>query len=108
MSSSYGGGLVQGKADRTAAWAAGALVAAKSGYKVKVAAVYVMSAVAGEVSFLDTADVVWEVYPNDGGGVASEAPAGEFLFETAAGVELTCTTDITGDHFVSVLYKYEV
>ena len=107
--SSYGGGVTQAKGDYTTAQSDDALVAAKSGYRIKVAAVYVMSQVAGEATFESGgSSVVWEVYPGDSGGAAQSAPAGEFLFGTAAGESLTVTTDITGKHFVSVLWKYVV
>lgn len=102
---SYGTVLAQAKGDYTTAQTDTELVAAVSGASVKVAAVYVMSDTAGVVTFeSDGSTVVFETYPGANGGLAFAAPAGQFLFETVAGESLEVTTDITGNHFVSLLY----
>lgn len=82
------------------------LVAALSGYRIGVAAVYVMSAVAGEVIFESGGSTeVFSVLPGDSGGVQAVAPPGQFLFTTASGESLTVTSDIAGEHRVNILYR---
>ncbi|MCH8831104.1 MAG: hypothetical protein IID45_16150, partial [Planctomycetes bacterium] len=46
-----------------------------------------------------------ELFPAADGSDSMIAPAGEFLFHISAGVDLDVTTDITGAHYVHVLYK---
>ena len=102
---SYGMRLPNVFGDYTTAQTNTALVAAVTGKSIGVAAVYVMSAVAGTVTFRSsTTSVIFEVYPGANGGVQAVAPDGQFLFDTVAGESLTVTTGITGDHAVNVLY----
>ncbi len=105
----YGVKLQQASLQSASAWSDESLVAAGgAGTYVKVAAVYVMSKVAGEVTFETGGDtVVWEVYPAANGGMQQTAPEGQFLFVCDANEALTVTSDITGEQFVSVLYVVE-
>ena len=106
--SSYGMRLPNVFGDYTTAQTNTELVAAVSGKRIGVAAVYVMSAAAGTVTFESDGagvTVIFEVYPGANGGVQAVAPDGQFLFTTVAGEALDVTTTITGDHAVNVLYQ---
>jgi hypothetical protein len=97
--------LQQAKEQTASAASGNVLVAGTSGLKVKVAYVFASSSVAGTVTFESGAtNRRWELYMGANGGATATAPFGEFLFETAAGESLTWDSDITGNHFVAVLY----
>jgi len=102
----YGVKLGQAKVQSSAALVHSELVAAgPSGSAVQVAAVFVMSDTAGTVA-LESGGVTtkWEVYPAANGGQNFAAPVGQFLFECDEAEALAVSSDITGEHFVSVLY----
>ena len=92
--------------DYTSAQSDTSLVAAVSGKRIRVAAIYVMSAVAGEVVIESGGmTAIFVVHPGANGGVQATAPDGQFLCSTSEGESLTVTTDITGAHTVNVLYQ---
>lgn len=102
---SYGQQLVQTTADYTTAQSDAVLVSPAADQRVKVASIYVMSATSGEAYFeSDVASLLWKMFPGANGGVSAIAAGGQFLFETAVGEDLTFSSDIAGDHFVSVNY----
>lgn len=105
----YGAKLLRATEQSSAALSNEELVAAGgAGTYVKGAAVYVMTDTAGTVT-LETGNsaVVWEVYPAANGGMQMVAPDGQWLFVCAENEALTVTSDITGEHFVAVLYLVE-
>ena len=108
MASSYGGGVRNANLDVATAQSSTKVVDALTGYRIGVIAVYATSAVAGQVTIEDGAGDSFELYPAVDGADSMVAPSGEFLFHIAAAVDLDVTTDITGGHYVHILYKYVV
>lgn len=84
------------------------LVAAVTGKKIKVAAVYVSAAAANTFAFLSGASGTEKFNVQVAAGLhppAFVAPPGEFLFETAAGAALVYTSSTTAISAVTVLYQ---
>jgi len=108
MASAWGGGVANAQLDVATAQASQVVVAGKTGFRIGVIAIYVSSAVAGQVTVEDGAGDDFEVYPAVDGAASFVAPTGEYLFYVTAGVDLDVTTDITGAHYVHILYKYVV
>ena len=105
MASSYGGGVQNAQLDISVAASSTKIVDGVSGSRIGVIAVYATSAVSGAVTIEDGSGDSFELFPAADGSDSMIAPAGEFLFHISAGVDLDVTTDITGDHYVHVLYK---
>ena len=102
----YGTLLPQAKEQRSSAASDAVLVAGASGATIRVAYVFVTSATAGTITFESGAsNLRFELYVGDNGGMTAAATEGQYLFATAAGESLTWTSDIAGEHFVSVLYQ---
>lgn len=104
--SSYGTRLAQALEQRGTPASDDTLVTGASGTKVAVAYIYVSSSVAGTVTVESGASTrKFELYVAEDGGATATAPEGQYLFLTAAGESLTWTSDISGSHFISVLYQ---
>ena len=108
MASSYGGGVANANLDIAVAASSTKVVDLLTGFRIGVIAVYATSSVAGQVTIEDGAGDSFELFPAVDGGDSMVAPSGEFLFYITAGVDLDVTTDITGAHYVHILYKYVV
>ena len=103
---SYGARLPQAAGIYSSAQTATQLVAGVAGARIKVAAVYTRAEASGTISFLSENDATarWQDIGTGANGVATE---GQFLFVCDAGDDLDVTSDISGGHFVSVLYTIE-
>ena len=105
MASSYGGGVVPARLDVSTAQASVKIVDGVATTRIGVIAVYATSAVAGQITIEDGSGDSFELFPAIDGSDSMVAPSGEYLFHIAVGVDLDVTTDITGNHYVHVLYK---
>lgn len=83
------------------------LVAAKSGYTIEVASLYVMADTAMTVTFESgTSTARFKVFPAANGGVAIPA-GGQSIFDTLSGEGLYVSTSTAGNCFAVVSYFYE-
>lgn len=105
MASSYGGGVQNAQLDIAVAATSTQVVAGVAGTRIGVIAVYATSSVAGQVTIEDGSGDSFELFPAIDGADSMVAPAGEFLFHITVGVDLDVTTDITGAHYVHILWK---
>jgi len=104
MASPYGGGVEVARLDVATAATSTKLVTGVTGTRIGVIAVYASSEVAGQITIEDAGDA-FELYVAIDGATSMVAPTGEYLFHIAAGVDLDVTTDITGKHYVHILWK---
>ena len=110
MASDYGRGLLTATLRTTTQWAQDTLVAAQSGKRIRVAAVFLSAAAVAQTFTVWSGTVggarLFEAYMPITLPIYLCAPPGEFLFETAVGAPLTVDSSAAGGAFC--LVKYDV